>query len=129
MGYLFELENFLPQSFDSCNAFPSIPRISQFPFVASKRDIEKAIASKPWPVGWSSIGPTAFFENIEMFAPLTKGTFSYAAQGDMKLYWISAADIGEFVCKAFAKPEEYNGKKIEIAGDELSPNEMAAVSC
>ncbi|KXS13901.1 NAD(P)-binding protein [Gonapodya prolifera JEL478] len=98
-----------------------------FPFYASKEAIQDHISSLAWPVGWATIGPTGFMENFEMSGPMSKGSISSLAKPDQKMYWISAKDIGEFVSLAFAKVDEFKGRKVDIAGDELSNNDCAAI--
>ncbi|KAJ3341105.1 hypothetical protein HDU93_005737 [Gonapodya sp. JEL0774] len=99
----------------------------QFPFYWSKQQIQARICSLSWPVGWSIIGPTGFMENFEMQGPMSKGTLVSLGKPDQKMHWISARDIGVFVAMAFDRVEEFKGRKVDIAGDELSNDECAAI--
>ena len=72
-----------------------------------------------------------YYENFLYFfppRPAGDGTFQFGfPQGDTPLSAISAADVGLLVAPMFEKPEEYIGKVVKIAGDELPPAEYAAI--
>jgi uncharacterized protein YbjT (DUF2867 family) len=53
-------------------------------------------------------------------------TFASAIQPDVTMGLIAADDIGAFAALAFEHPDEYLGKTIEIAGDVLTPPQIAA---
>jgi len=53
------------------------------------------------------------------------GTFAIAFQPDVAIGLIAADDIGAFAALAFEHPDEYLGKTIEIAGDALTPSQVA----
>jgi uncharacterized protein YbjT (DUF2867 family) len=46
---------------------------------------------------------------------------------DTRLQMIALADIARIVADAFARPEAFIGKKLEIAGDELTVRQIADV--
>lgn len=46
--------------------------------------------------------------------------WSSALGDDKKLQLISVHDIGVFAARVFEKPEEYKGRAISLAGDELT---------
>ena len=53
-------------------------------------------------------------------------TLIQALHPQTRLQMIAVEDIGTFAALAFAHPETFLGKAIEIAGDALTPLEMAA---
>lgn len=54
------------------------------------------------------------------------GTFSIALKPDVPLRLIAVDDIGAFAALMFEHPNTYLGKIIEIAGDSLTPPQIAA---
>jgi uncharacterized protein YbjT (DUF2867 family) len=48
-----------------------------------------------------------------------------AMKPDTKLQMIAVDDVGAFTAIAFDNPEKYLGKEFDIAGDELSSEQMA----
>jgi uncharacterized protein YbjT (DUF2867 family) len=54
------------------------------------------------------------------------GTLATALEPGTIEQLIAADDIGAFAALAFARPGSYLGKTIEIAGDELTPGQIAA---
>jgi uncharacterized protein YbjT (DUF2867 family) len=54
------------------------------------------------------------------------GTLRDPVRGDRKLQLIATSDIGQWAALAFARPSEFVGKALEIAGDELTNVEIAA---
>jgi len=99
----------------------------EVPHFATKYQVEQHLKSKPWKDGYAILRPTAFFENLEMFGPLTFGSLKFLTPPSVKLQQISTKDIGEFAALAFTKPENYRGKELEIAGDDISGVEMARI--
>jgi uncharacterized protein YbjT (DUF2867 family) len=51
---------------------------------------------------------------------------SLALDADTPLQMIALGDLGRVAAEAFAAPEKFIGRKTEIAGDELSPRQIAA---
>jgi uncharacterized protein YbjT (DUF2867 family) len=73
--------------------------------------------------------PVGFMENYYIPAvekALIGGTLLDAVRMDKPYQLICADDIGAFAALAFAKPERFIGKAIEIAGDELTNPDIAA---
>ncbi len=48
------------------------------------------------------------------------GTLSLAIRPDKSLQMLAAEDLGTFVAMAFEKPNNFTGKAIELAGDEMT---------
>src|SRR5712692_11967463 len=73
--------------------------------------------------------PVGFMENYYIPAvekALIGGTLLDAVRMDKPYQLICADDIGAFAALAFAKPDRFIGKAIEIAGDELTNPDIAA---
>jgi len=91
----------------------------------SKWIIEQYIHSLDLP--YTILRPVAFFENFNWErAAILNGTFTaLGLRPGKERQLIAAEDIGVFAALAFAKPEEYLGKTIELAGDALTESQLA----
>lgn len=70
---------------------------------------------------------TFFMENyVSPFSAIKNGTYAEAIAKDIPVNLIAVDDIGAFVRLSFHDPEYYLGKTIELAGDSLTPPEIAA---
>ena len=58
---------------------------------------------------------------------LDLGRFSFFMRPDQSMQFIAVEDIGKIVASVFAAPERFAGKTIEIAGDEVTGNDMQEV--
>ena len=92
---------------------------------ASKWMIEQHIHSLDIP--FTILRPAAFFENFNWErAPILNGTFNaLGLRPEKERQLIAAEDIAAFVALAFAHPEQYAGKTIELAGDALTESQLA----
>ncbi|MBD2070099.1 NmrA family NAD(P)-binding protein [Leptolyngbya sp. FACHB-671] len=54
-----------------------------------------------------------------------KGSFSFAVQPTKPLHLITTKDMGRVAAYVMKHPEQYIGKAIELAGDVLTPRQMA----
>ena len=72
-----------------------------------------------------------YYENFLYFfppRPAGDGTFQFGfPQGDTPLAAISVQDVGPLVAPMFEQPEQYIGKVVKLAGDELPPQTYADV--
>lgn len=91
----------------------------------SKRIIEQYIQSLNLP--YTILRPAAFMENYNWFrAYILNGTFSgNGLRPDKKHQIIAVQDIGVFTALAFANPDMYLGRTLELAGDELTEPALA----
>ncbi|MFI7610905.1 NmrA/HSCARG family protein [Nonomuraea terrae] len=74
--------------------------------------------------------PVFFMENWLYMVPEAENgerVGSIALDADASLQMIALVDIGRIAADAFDKPAEFIGKKMEIAGDELSVRQIAEV--
>lgn len=67
-------------------------------------------------------------ENYNWTRPqILSGTFTgWGLAPDKTLQLVAVDDIGAFVALAFAKPQEFLDKMVELAGDELTEAQIAA---
>lgn len=99
-------------------------RQSRFRHLA-KWEIEKYIAKLGLPA--TILRPSGFMENYaDPMYGIRDGTLAEATDPDVPVKLIAVDDIGEFVRLAFKQPDKFMGKTIEIAGDALTPPEIAA---
>ncbi|MFB9906985.1 NmrA/HSCARG family protein [Allokutzneria oryzae] len=75
--------------------------------------------------------PVRFMENHAIpgipLGGIVGDTLVHLFAPDSPVQLIAVDDIGRFAALAFAHPEDYVGKALELAGDELSPNAAAAM--
>lgn len=55
-----------------------------------------------------------------------RGQFDTAIAPETRLDWIAAQDIGAFAAAAFADPERFHRREIELAGDTSTLPDLAA---
>lgn len=93
----------------------------------SKWQIEQYIHGLDIP--YTILRPAAFMDNYNWSrAYILSGTFTgFGIREDKTLQVIAAEDIGVFTALAFANPETYLGKTLEISGDELTEPQIAQV--
>ncbi|TIB81251.1 NmrA family protein [Wallemia mellicola] len=96
-------------------------RQSGVPHFDSKYEVEKMIYESGIP--YTIIRPVAFMDNF----PKTSGVASFFAIGvfnaairNRTVQLIATEDIGIVAATALKKPEQYIGRKIPLAGDELT---------
>ncbi len=93
----------------------------------SKLRIEERVREHGLPATF--IRPTYFMDNLSQYPPLLEdGELVYrrALLPGRRLQMIDSADIGFFVAEAFADPDTSIGARLEIAGDDLTGDEIAA---
>lgn len=91
----------------------------------SKWIIEQHIHSLNIP--YTILRPAAFFENFNWErAAILNGTFNaLGLRPEKERQLIAVEDIAVFVALAFANPQQYLGKTIELAGDALTESQLA----
>jgi len=97
------------------------------PHFETKYTIEKYIKS----IGLRStiIRPVKFMENYyipQVFKGILGGKLFDSIKAGKKHQMICVDDVGAYVAHAFANPEKYINNVIEIAGDEMTNEEVAA---
>jgi uncharacterized protein YbjT (DUF2867 family) len=93
---------------------------------ANKWEIEQYIYTLGLPA--TILRPPFFMETLSV-GPLygiPNNVFAIPIRPDVTIGLISVEDIGAFAALAFEHPDEYLGKMIEIAGDILTPPQIAS---
>jgi uncharacterized protein YbjT (DUF2867 family) len=98
------------------------------PHFDTKHKIEQHIAASGIP--YTIIGPTAFMENfiqIQSIEGLKGGKLRRALPASRPVQLIAVEDIGAFAVFAIEHPQFFLNKRIDIAGDELTGEQTAAM--
>ncbi|MFF0066449.1 NmrA/HSCARG family protein [Streptomyces sp. NPDC005279] len=101
-------------------------RHSSVPHFDSKRSIERYLEELGVPT--TVLRPSFFMDNFAAHGPQrVDGTLvvQLALKPDTRVQFIAVDDIGYFAAEAFDRPQEYLGRALEIAGDELTATEVA----
>jgi uncharacterized protein YbjT (DUF2867 family) len=80
-------------------------------------------------LSWTVLKPVFFFENLEAFAEdiVEDGTLALPLAEGVGLQMVSNDDVGHAAAVAFENPDEFVGEAIDLAGDERTLEETAAV--
>ena len=100
---------------------------SGVPHFETKHKIEQHIKAVGLPA--TIFRPVKFMENYyipQVFKGILGGKLMDAIKSGKKHQMIAVDDVGKYVADAFANPEKYMGKTIEIAGDELTNEQVAS---
>lgn len=106
----------------------SAHRATGIPHFESKWQIEQFIRSSG--LRATIFRPVFFMDNLLMpdtLSAVGDGTLPMGTDPDTPLQMIAVDDIGAFVQLAFDNPDEFIGKEIDIAGDELTGPQTAGV--
>lgn len=94
------------------------------PHFDSKASIEEHLRGSGVP--YTIIRPVFFMENwLAMRSMIDRGAITSPLSPETHLQMIAVDDIGGFVGMAFEHPGRWQGRAIDIAGDELAMNEIA----
>ncbi len=94
----------------------------------SKWDIEEYIQTMELESITTVLRPVSYYENFENNLPgysLSKNIFPGIVGKDFKWQTIAVEDIGKWVRGVLSKSNEYKNQSINIAGEELTGEEMA----
>lgn len=95
------------------------------PHFESKNRIEQHVRNTG--LHYTIFRPVFFMENwLGTRAQIQEGVLSLPLRPETTLQMIAVDDIGAFVSLAFIKPRHWDGRTVEIAGDELPMSELAA---
>ncbi len=81
-------------------------------------------------IPWTVIAPGNFMDNYtgeSTMSGLREGRFALPLPADMPLPFIPAADIGAFAALVLRHPEEFAGRRIDLASDRLTCAEIAEI--
>jgi len=107
----------------------SAHRSTGIPHFDNKWRVEQTIRELDLP-SWTVLRPVFFMENLlsPWFKPyIDKGTLAIGMKPGTRLQMIAVRDIGKYGLRAFEEHERLNGRAVDIAGDELTGPEAAAI--
>lgn len=102
-------------------------RASGVPHFESKYSIERYLRTLGVPT--TVLRPTFFMDNFASHGPSLENNelvVRLALKPGTPVQLIATADIGEFAAQAFDDPDRWAGTELEIAGDELTADGIAA---
>ena len=97
-----------------------------------KWEVEQALRAAGFE-RWTILRPSFIMTNLTrhrapfLFPQLSRGTLVSPVWPDVPVQLIAPEDIGAFAAAAFADPDRFAGETIELAGDELTMDGIAAV--
>jgi uncharacterized protein YbjT (DUF2867 family) len=104
----------------------SADRNTGIPHFDSKYKIEEHIRTTG--MRYTILRPTFFMENwLGMRDQINQGTLALPLAPETRLQMVSVDDIGAFVAMAFDRPGHWEGRRVELAGDELTMTELTKV--
>lgn len=103
----------------------SAHRNTGIPHFETKWKVEQHIRQIGLPA--TVLRPVWFMENFTTFSkPSAEGILMMPMRAEKKLAMVALRDIGEFGAAAFMRPNDFLGQAIDLAGDELTMQEVAA---
>jgi uncharacterized protein YbjT (DUF2867 family) len=100
---------------------------SGIPYYDSKARIEEHIRALGIPA--TILRPVSFMDNFATYNRPALGSgelvVSLAVRADLPMQLIAVRDIGAFAAIAFEQPGQFVGRTVEIAGDVLTPPQIA----
>lgn len=95
-------------------------------YIKRKVDIENLVKAKKVP--YTFLCPGSFMDDFgSEYMPVKNHVITGMAENQAKLPHIACRDIGRVAAKAFANPGSFQGKKINLVGDFISGDELAAI--
>jgi uncharacterized protein YbjT (DUF2867 family) len=96
------------------------------PHFDSKFAVEQSLATSG--LSYTIVGPTYFYDNMLGGVDDVKaGIFELPLPADVNLQQLSRRDLGRFVATVLADPASFRGARVDLASDDPTPREMAAV--
>jgi uncharacterized protein YbjT (DUF2867 family) len=103
----------------------SADRGTGIPHFESKWRIEQQLHRAGLP--YTVVAPTYFYENLGAPAEVVAyGELALTLDPDRPLQQIALADLGALVAALLERRAEFEGVRLEVAGDDPTPREMAA---
>lgn len=108
------------------NSAGGVDRNSGIPHIEQKHQVEQILKQAALPT--TMLRACLFME--EFWKPYTrpsilKGSFPFAVQPDKPLHLITTKDMGRVAAQVMKHRSQYVGQEIELAGDVLTPKQMA----
>ncbi|MFD7447246.1 NmrA/HSCARG family protein [Streptomyces sp. NPDC059909] len=102
----------------------SADRHTGIPHFETKARIEQALSETDLPA--TVVAPTYFYDNaLGALQEVAAGEITMALPADTPLQQVSRLDLGRVVAAIVADPGRWIGRRIEIAGDDPTPAQMA----
>jgi uncharacterized protein YbjT (DUF2867 family) len=96
-------------------------------YIRRKVDIENLVQQKNVP--YTFLCPGSFMDDFGgEYMPVKKNVITGMAANDAKIPHIACRDIGKIAALAFADPDQFLGKKLNLVGDFISGDELAAIA-
>lgn len=115
-----DIAHFVQSSVGSAREETSVPHFE------SKAEIEAHVEQLGLPA--TILRPVFFMQNWEaMRAQIFHGRLQQPLDIDTRLQQVNVEDLAVFVALAFENPDEWIGRSVDIAGDELSMRETTQV--
>lgn len=104
----------------------SADRRTGVPHFESKFQIEEHLRGTG--MHYTILRPVFFMENwLGLREPIEQGTLALPLSPDTRLQMIAVEDIGIVATMAFERPGHWQGRAVDLAGDELSMTSLAEV--
>jgi uncharacterized protein YbjT (DUF2867 family) len=102
----------------------SAHRETGIPHFDSKGEIEEYMRQTDLP--YTILRPVFFMQNWEMMRDqILDGTLAQPLDPEKPLQQVNVEDLGAFAVIAFENPDEWLGREVDLAGDELTMLEVA----
>jgi len=108
------------------NSAGGVDRNTKVSHIQQKAQIEEIIEAADLPA--TMLRACLFMEEFwkKYTRPgILKGAFRFSIQPDKPLHLIATKDMGKVAAYVIKHPDKYIGKEIELAGDVLTPSQMA----
>jgi uncharacterized protein YbjT (DUF2867 family) len=103
----------------------SAGKVASVPHFASKWQIEQRLAAGSVP--WTVVAPGYFYENVlGSMRSINGGLLPIAIPPDKPLAQVALTNLGQLVATVLAQRGEHIGLRVEVAGDDPTPLQMAA---
>lgn len=109
------------------NSAGGVDRHSGIPHIEQKHQVEQVLqqANLPTTLLRACLFMEEFWKSYTR-PSILKGSFPFAVQGDKPLHLITTRDMGRVAAHVMKHRSQYVGQAIELAGDVLTPKQMAA---
>lgn len=102
--------------------------VTSVPHFESKRRIESQLAEIGIP--HTLIGTVFFMDNVldpKMGGSMTFPTLSGSLRPTTRIHLLLSDDVAGAVAQVFSRPEKYVGRRVNLAGDQLTVTEMKSI--
>ncbi|KAH8906197.1 NmrA family protein-like protein [Coniochaeta sp. PMI_546] len=81
------------------------------------------------PMAWTILRPVAFMDNLQpgFETSIFLSALRNRLPASKKVQWVASSDVGRYAAMAFDRPDEWDGRAVGLAGDELTMDELSEV--